>query len=178
MERKVLVITLVVIIILIFLGIGIGIYYVFEGFGRDSGGSSGHSSLVNPVENLTDEEAAVKFDESFVRYLLISIGAYKLHNPPLSKNTPKIEIHVDELVFNAEVRDSKIYIEKGEIGNEDVIIRTSREEGVKMMRDKKNVVDSFSSGMSSMELVSGKAVLLAKGYLKIYEELTGNKFPS
>ena len=59
-----------------------------------------------------------------------------------------------------------------EIEGEDIIIRTSKEEGAKMVLDRDYIKESFRSGQSSAELVAGKLELAAKGYLKIYDELS------
>ncbi|MBS3065853.1 hypothetical protein J4229_02280 [Candidatus Pacearchaeota archaeon] len=137
--------------------------------------TSGGKSVIlnNPVSGLTDEQAVVAFNESFVIYLLYSIKAYNLHNPPLSSNYPKLEIDVGGDIFSANVQKGAIYVSKNEIFEEDVIIRTTKEEAVKMLRDKNYVVKSFNDGKSGIELVASKTTLFAKGYLNMYTELTG-----
>ena len=82
-----------IVVVLLLIG-GIFAYYIFGNFNR-SEGSTGRT-LENPTSNLTNEEAVLRFDESFVRYLLYSIGASRLHNPPLSKNKPKVEFYIDD----------------------------------------------------------------------------------
>jgi hypothetical protein len=42
-----------------------------------------------------------------------------------------------------------------------------------MVRTGNYISESFSSGKSEMELISGKIELGSKGYLKIYNSLTG-----
>ncbi len=129
--------------------------------------------IVNPVEGLTDEEAVLRFDEGFVYYLLVNIKAYNLHEPMFSSDTPKMEIDVGGDIFNAEILEGEIGVASGGIGGEDVIIRTSKEEAVKMIRDKDYVKESFETGGSSIELIAEETTLFLKGYLKIYDELTG-----
>ena len=129
--------------------------------------------LKNPVFNLTDEQAVVAFDEGFVFYLLYSIKAYNLHNPPLSSNYPKIEIDVGGEIFSATVKKGVISVSSGGILNKDIIIKTTKEEAVKMMRDKGYVTKSFNDGLSAIELIADKTTLFAKGYLNMYNELTG-----
>lgn len=129
--------------------------------------------LANPITNLTDEQAIVSFDESFVSYLLYEIKAYNLHNPPLSSNYPKMEIDVGEQVFNAVVKKGIIEVGRGPIAGNDVIIKTTAGEAVKMLRDKSYVTKSFNDGLSGIELVAPKTTLFAKGYLNLYTELTG-----
>jgi len=129
--------------------------------------------IVNPVIGLSDDEAVLKFDESFVYYLLVNIKAYNLHEAMFSDEIPRIEFYIDDVSYNAEIADGEIDVEVGEINGEDIIIRTSALEGVKMIRDENYISDSFSSGASGIELVADKSTLFAKGYLKIYSELTG-----
>lgn len=130
-------------------------------------------TLRNPAFGLTDEQAVAEFNESFVLYLLYSIKAYNLHNVPLTSNYPKIEIDVGDEIFSATVKKGVISVSLGEILNEDAVIKTTKEEAVKMLRDKSYVVKSFNDGKSGIELVADKTTLFAKGYLNMYNELTG-----
>jgi len=130
-------------------------------------------TLKNPVTGLNDSQAIAVFDESFVHYLLVSIKAYNLHNVPLSSNYPKLEIDVGGDLFSASVKKGIISVNRGAVEKEDVIIRTTKEEAVKMMRDKSYVTKSFNDGKSTIELVADKTTLFAKGYLNMYNELTG-----
>ena len=129
--------------------------------------------IKNPAAGLTKEQAEARFDESFVFYLLVNIKAYNLHNPPLSSDTPKMEIKVGEDIYNAEVVSGKISVKSGELNNKDVVIVTSKEEALKMMNDSSYVQQSFEQSLSSIELVADETTLFSKGYLTIYNELTG-----
>ncbi len=155
----------------------IGIFLYFSLYHKDYSSkysdklSSGQ--IVNPVSGLSMEQAVQQFNESFVYYLLYSINAYNLHNPPLSSDTPKIEIYVDSDVYNAEISNGEIYVAKGEISTEDIIIKTTKEEAVNMLQDKKYISQSFSSGNSQIQLVASKVTLFGKGYLSLYNQLTG-----
>jgi hypothetical protein len=149
-------------------------YYIF-GFNFWLGKNKNMDILQNPLINLTDEQAVAQFNESFVLYLLASIGAQKLHSPPLSSDTPKIGIHVGEEVYSSEIKKGWIDVSKENYDAEkvDIVLRTSKEEAVKMMRNRDNIVKSFNEGRSSLEIVATKSELLVKGYLNIYSELTG-----
>jgi len=130
-------------------------------------------TLVNPIERLSTDEAIVKFDESFVYYLLYQIKAYNLHNPPLSSDEPKLLLYADENVYGASVNKGKIIVNNGEISNYDIVIRTTVLEGVLMLQDKNYISKSFQDGKSTIELVGTKSSLFGKGYLNLYTELTG-----
>ncbi|MEK6906150.1 MAG: hypothetical protein AABW81_00855 [Nanoarchaeota archaeon] len=158
-----------IIIFIILIAIFFTIFFINA---KDNSSKSG-TVPVNPVSNLTNEEAILKFDKSFVFYLLYSIKAYDLHNPPLSSDKPKIEIIISNQVFNAVIDEGRILISEDSISEKDIIIRTTKEESVKMIRDRKYIEDSFKSEKSSIELVSGKVTLAAKGYLGLYTEITG-----
>ena len=170
MSKKAINICLIILgIFLIFLGV---LSFFTEslifgfGKGRDA------TTLQNPTVGLNDEEAIEQFDETFVRYLLYSIGAHKLHNPPFSSDTPKVEIYVGELVFNAEIDSGKILV-NGKLESKDMIIRTTKIEAIKMIRDRDYIEESFKEGRSTIEPVASKARLFAKGYAKVYITVTG-----
>ena len=134
-------------------------------------GSEELSEIKNPVIGLSDEEAIFQFNKDYVLYLLVSLGVQELHNTPLSSDTPKILVRVNDEVFSAEVRKGRVSLREREIDDEDIIIWTSREEVVKMLRDKNYIESSFVSGKSGFQLSSGKAELIAKGYLSLYNNL-------
>ncbi len=130
-------------------------------------------TLVNPVAKLSTEEAVAKFDESFVFYLLYEIQAYNLHTPPLSTSKPSILVYVDGDMYAAEISKGLIAVRKGNVEHPDIIIRTTKLEGVLMLQDKAHITQSFQTGVSKIELVASKTTLFAKGYLKLYTSLTG-----
>jgi hypothetical protein len=167
MRKKVIVIIVIVSLLVI---AGIFGFFFFFNEQSSSTGSSGGTPLKNPAAGLSIEEAAEKFDGNFVFYLLVEMGAEELHNPPLSSSTPKIQIEVSDLVFNAEISGGSMKIGSGASEEKDIIIRTTRTEAVKMMNSRDYVKESFNSGESSIELVAGKPTLFSKGYLKIYDQ--------
>ncbi len=123
------------------------------------------------IESSTDEQIAEQFDERFVVYLLRNINAQELHNLPLTSNYPRLELIFGDKVFNANVIDGKIYVDNGEIENEDVVIFTNMEEAIKMVRDSRYVAESFKQGRSGLKPVANKPELLGKGYLELYSSL-------
>lgn len=167
---------LVWILLGVFLLVGLfGGYVFYSVYFKGDDGNGGARVLKNPTEGLSDEEAILNFDESFVLYLLYSIGAYKLHNPPFSDNTPKIELYIGEKIFGAEVDNGKIFVDPGAIDGEDIVIISPASEAVKMLREKGYIAESFREGKSSVEIVAGKTSLFSKGYLDIYKELGGGE---
>lgn len=129
--------------------------------------------IINPITGHSIEEAANGLNESSVYYFLYTFKAYNLHNPPLSADNPRIDIAVGDVIYNAVINNGKISVSKAEIGKGDIIIRTTSSEMIKMINNKDYSKSSFSSGNSEISTVNQKSVLLAKGYLNLYMELTG-----
>ena len=136
--------------------------------------SSGEQTVLqNPANGLTFEEAKLKFDESFVYFLLVAIKAYELHNPPLSSDSPKIEIVVGDKPFSAIIDKGQILVATRNIDNPDIRINTPLDEAVLMVQNPNYVPNSFADGKSGIELLASKTTLFSKGYLGLYTELTG-----
>lgn len=131
------------------------------------------SKAKSPIASLSTEQIAKEFNETFIYYLLTGIGAQSLHNPPFSDNVPKIKIVVEKEIYSATVNDGKIGIKKKDISDPDIIITTTKAEAAKMIKSKSYISESFKNGGSGLELVAGKATLLAKGYMNIYKDITG-----
>ncbi len=172
--KKKFVIILIIFILLVGAVAGSAYYFIFDdrkSLGIYSDGAGGRE-LENPAAGLSLEEAVAKFDESFVYYLLVSIGAYNLHNLPFSSNEPKIEISVDSDIYSARIVDGSIRISEGGVSERDIVLRTTKEEAIKMMNDRNYVVESFRNGKSEIELIAGELELFSKGYLELYDELS------
>ncbi len=163
---------LVVFVVLLLIITIIILLYTYLHFLPNKSSKKGGRVLENPVKGLSDEEGVALFNEEFVLYLLYSISAQKLHNPPLSDSTPKIEILVDNNSYTAEIIEGTIRVQRGSFSEKDIIIRTSAREVVRMLRDREYVVKSFKDGGSSIDLAEDKPTLLSKGYWKIYDSLT------
>lgn len=159
-------------IILVVLLVGV-IFVYFALFNPNNERIYAGKDVENPVTNLTDEQAVLLFDEKFVFYLLYNLKAYNLHNPPLSSDTPKIEVKTEDKIYNAEIKNGMIEISKGEVADGDIAIITTKEEVVKMMREQKYIMQSFTDGKSEIELIASSTTLFAKGYLNFYNEIKG-----
>lgn len=174
--KKIWVVLIIVLSLVVFVSGGyLGYYYFYDGSDSSQSQTVQRRAIENPASGLTDEEAEDVFDEEFVSYLLYSIDADELHRPPLSDDRPKIEIYASDSVYSAEVYKGDITVEEGTILNEDITIRTTRLEAIKMIRDPSYVVQSFRDGKSTIELHKGNIRLASKGYIKLYESVTGEK---
>src|SRR3989344_6926926 len=125
------------------------------------------------VDSLSVQEAVARFDSTYVLYLLSKINVNALHKNPLTQNTPKIEIRLEDSIYSAEIKNSRIYVQNGEIEREDIAIITKKEEAVKMIKDENYAAESFQSGGSEVVLIANKIDLFATGYLKLDSSLTG-----
>ena len=61
----------------------------------------------------------------------------------------------------------------GEVSKEDIVIKTTQNEIIKMVSDEGYARESFSSGNSEIKPVANKFILFSKGYSVLYKELTG-----
>lgn len=137
------------------------------------------TEILNPIEGLTKEQAILQFNKDYISYLVFAIGGWKLHNPPLSDDTPKIKIVADSDTYVSEIIQGQISTHKGDIENEDIIIRTTKEEIVDIISSdnrEEKVKESVSAGRTALELKAGYTTLFSKGYLSIYKDLTGESF--
>lgn len=155
----------------------------------DSSQTIGEDNIVNPAKkdiheaNFTSfeeeeaiQEAVINFDKSYINYMLIAIGANKLHNPPFSSNTPKIKSVVDGEVYWSEVVDGKISTYEGDIEDPDLLITTTKQVAVQAMLSydlSKYMKDAVWEGTITVEMLAGKVELATKGYLEMYNNLYG-----
>ena len=109
--------------------------------------------------------------KGLVKYASIVLKLYNLHNIPFTSITPKIQVYVDEDVYNLEIKDGVIIIREGEIQEMDIIIRTTNEEALKITENGNYAVASVSSGKTTIEFVASKFILFSKGYSTLYQEL-------
>ena len=135
--------------------------------------------IENPAQGLSAEQARIGFDESYIDYIIFAIDGWRLHNPPLSKDIPKIKVIVDSEIYVSKITDGQIVTEKKDIDKEDIIITTNKEEMVNAVLSfeiKQYIKNSVAEGKTSVELVAGYTTLFSKGYLFLYEEMTGESF--
>jgi hypothetical protein len=159
-------------IVIIAIG-GLFFYYAF----LISSGRYDGNEISNPINrNTTFQKALVDFNKDYVNYVVFAIGGWKLHNPPLSKNTPKIKIIADNEIYKSEIKDKEIFTSKTDFDNEDIVIETTKEEITKaiLSLDIKNYMqESIHQGKTNLELKAGYTKLFSKGYLDLYKDITG-----
>ena len=151
----------------------IGIFFFFV----ETAPSAPLKIVKNPAEGMTKEEAILEFREEYIDYLIFAIGGWKLHNPPLSEDTPKIKVTLGNETYVSEIIDTEIKTTKRNISNEDMEIATTKEVivGILLADNMEEYArQSVENGEISFELKTSYSKLLSKGYLQLYESLTGN----
>lgn len=165
------------IVFVILIVIGMFLYFVMAVPQKPRTGTE----IVNPTLGLSNEEAVLQFDEKYIDYLVFAIGGWKLHNPPLSSDTPKIKVSLDDgnEIYISEIIDGQVITEKKDTENEDIVITTTKEEIVDIISSgnmEEKVKESVQKGRTTLELKAGYTTLFSKGYLSIYKDLTGKSF--
>ena len=134
-------------------------------------------------DNITKEDlinrAEQEFNETYVNYILYALGAGNLHDTPLSQNHPKILFIMGEEVYNSNILNHEIFTEKQYLENPDIKVITTKREVILglLSADLNNYMkESVSSGVTQIEMTASLTTLISKGYIKMYEELTGEKF--
>ena len=148
--------------------------------------------LVNPIEKIVlantnelgevdeqtvIEEAVIEFNADYINYLLAAIGTGYLHKSILG-GQPVIELNLEGEIWGAEIINGMPNSKKIAVENEDLRVSLSKEEAVKAILSsdiEQFMKDSVNNGNTQIEMVAGKTELLAKGYLDLYKELTGEE---
>ncbi len=163
----------VVALLVILFGIVLFYFFFYAPPVPSTTGGSISIQVPNPLAGHNDSDALARFNEMYIRYLLAMVNANRLHNPPLSSNIPKMNFYIDNETFHATVYKGLVGVARGEVTGEDVRIHTTKLEVIKMLKDPANIPLSFSNGGSSIEMVAGKLSLASKGYLQLFQSLTG-----
>ena len=136
-------------------------------FNLTSGNENGKVIIkIDDVGNLT----ALDIEKEMINYAMVSTKLYNLHNVPFTSVTPKIQFDVGENSYNVEIKNGEIILDEGGIKNEDIVIKTTQEEILKMMENDAYAKESFYSGESDVELIANKFILFSKGYSSLYNE--------
>jgi len=113
-----------------------------------------------------------------VVYILNELDAYKLHEDPVSKEKPLIEVVILDLskTFFITVKDNNIK-ETTETSNPDIRIKGNLVDinNLLLQEDFETaIVDSFMDGNLQIEILADEKTLALKGYKSIYDKLSPN----
>jgi len=148
--------------------------------------------FVNPIENIVlvntneaglvneqavIEQAVIEFNSDYINYILAALGTGYLHKSPLFEN-PFVEFVLGDETWSSEIKKGVPNAQQTSIDNEDLRIMISKEEAVKALLSdniEQFMKESYSNGNLRIEMIAGKTELFSKGYLKMYNELTGEE---
>jgi len=189
MERKGVTSTVVILLIVIFLivlcvFIGFFIYFKMN----ESSNNPSVIIVANPMNGIVQtntqygvvnqsaaiEQGVLNFNESYISYLLNSLGTSNLHKSNLGYGNPKIEIIMGQETWNSELGDTLI-IMKNPSDDPDIRVRMSKEEAVRALLSpdiKQYMKDDVTLGKIQIDMIAGKVELYSKGYLEMYNKLT------
>jgi hypothetical protein len=126
--------------------------------------------IVNPYNS---SQSQLEVNEQYVSYILNEMGAYQLRSNSI------IEIDVEGKNFTSYIDKGNIRTLPGKSDEEDIRIITSKEEvknALSSVNVKEYLKGSVASGKTSIEMVAGYTKLLSKGYLYLYQDITGKSF--
>jgi heme/copper-type cytochrome/quinol oxidase subunit 2 len=119
---------------------------------------------------------SLQVNENVIGYTLTKLETNDLHNPPLSKETPKIEVIIDDKIYSAEIVKGSIDVNEGQIDNEDIKISMTRQDVINILNSTSSsdaISKSINEGTMQFEIVASKTELFSKGYLSLYKKFTG-----
>jgi hypothetical protein len=174
---KILIFLSIVLVLLIIVALFVG-YMIFKSYGNQK-----NSNLNKPVHiNWSETELMeLEINESVISYILYQLDLEELHNPPLSSNTPKIKVIVDNDNYYSEVIDNQIFTSKTEMQNSDISIYIPKFQVIRVLNStepSKVILDGISSKLISFEINADKSSLLMKGYYPLYQRFTGKEIDS
>ncbi len=108
-----------------------------------------------------------------IKSLVTALKLYNVHEIPYLGITPKIQIYIRENLhfiesYYLEIVKGNVIIKDGETNEEDIIIRTTEEEILKIVNDTNYMKESLSTGKTTVEKVASDFILFTKGYPDIF----------
>lgn len=179
-----------VFIVLIGILVILSLFFVWGYFFGGGGDIVNRIVLENPLKNIVFantndvgevdrpaviKQAVIEFDSEFINYLLVALGVRHLKKSFIGEN-PKIKFVLGDEVWSSEIINGMINTKLIDIEEEDLKISISKEEAVEALLSsnvEEFMKESVNNGNTKIELVAGKIELFNKGYLKMYNELTG-----
>lgn len=124
------------------------------------------------------EQGIIEFDVDYINYLLVAIGVGNLHKSMIGYGNPKIEFVLGDEVWSTEITKNGFNTGQISIDDPDLRISMSKEEAVEALLATDAVEfmkASVYSGETGVERIAGNVELGSKGYLAMYNELTGEE---
>jgi len=121
------------------------------------------------------QQGISEFNEQYIIYLLVALGVNNLHKSYVGYGNAEIDLIIDQEIWSA-ILSSGLSVSKKQSDNPDLKIKMSKEEAVKALLSsniQEYLKDSVNNGNTQLEQISNKIELASKGYLKMYDTLTG-----
>ncbi|MBT4135550.1 hypothetical protein HOD75_03285 [archaeon] len=121
------------------------------------------------------EQATLEFNGEYINYIIIALGAGNLHKSYTGYGNPIIELNIDGEVWTSEISNSLV-TSKTSSEKEDLRISLTRREAIEAILSpdiKSFMKTSVINGNTQIEMVAGKVELASKGYLAMYNGITG-----
>lgn len=135
--------------------------------------------IIGANATATNTSQEIEILPEYITYIYNELGIYNLHPPLLSSDTPKIGTNVEGELFFSEVIKNNIITEKRGFDDVDLIFITTKQAVIDSINSN-DVGESFkgtlNSGETTFEIVAGESTLFLKGYLELYQELTGEEY--
>ena len=128
--------------------------------------------MANPIVKVDDKEALSSFNNSYVFFWLYRMKADSLHPSISDQDPPRIEIFIEGINYTASIINEYIVLSEIKKSNPDILIETTKDEIIKMLRKQGYVSESFISKKSNITLYSEIPTLASKGYNQFIAELT------
>lgn len=114
-----------------------------------------------------------KMQTEIVDSLVVALKLYNLHEIPYTAIIPRIQIYIKENTYfiNAyyiEVSKGEMNIKNGETGDKDIIIRTTKEEVLKIVQDNTYIKESLAANRTTVQKATSDFILFTKGYSNLF----------
>jgi hypothetical protein len=111
--------------------------------------------------------------KNLIETLFTSLKLETVHSIPYIGTTPKIQIYIEEdkhfvSKYYLEIIKGNVTINSGVTSGSDIIIRTTREEIIKIMENKEYIKESLVSGNTTIEKTTSDFILFSKGYPELF----------
>jgi hypothetical protein len=133
---------------------------------NEAGGVNGQAVLERGID---------EFNEDYIIYLLVSLGANNLHKSYVGYGNAEVDIVMDNEIWGAIISDG-LSVSRQRTGDPDLRISMSREEAVRALLSsdvQQYMKESVNNGNTRLEQISNKVELASKGYLAMYSSITG-----
>lgn len=134
------------------------------------------------LQSASPEEPLV--EEEHIQYLVNELGGYNLHDHPVNQEAAVMEFQVVESdpnnprLFTITIKDNYPTVTEGAATNPDIRLHATETVLVELLQSDNfntKVVELVNDGSMWIEILTDETTLAMKGYLSIYQQLTGDE---